>query len=156
VTSLVCTLRPLAIILVVHPYSAAGVDNFTIALYRCSPTRSTLVLLLSSDDLSTDKLSMSLRLQLHEELPRPLVVGYQLDQLPGIASDSVELAALTTDCRQSHQQLRVSWMPRLCLLEDLESPRTLVCRVQGHAEDVAVAGVVWAQRSRAPQGAERL
>ena len=44
----------------------------------------------------------------------------------------------------------------MCLLEDLESTRALVRRVQGHAEDVAVVGIIWSQRSRTLQGAERL
>src|SRR5262245_45485665 len=46
-------------------------------------------------------------------------------------------------------------MSRMCLPEDLEGTFALVQRVQGHAEDVTVAGVLWSQLSRAPQGAER-
>jgi hypothetical protein len=67
-----------------------------------------------------------LRLQLGEELPRPLVVGYELDQLPGIANGRCQLAALATDRRQSYQDLRFSRMPHMGLREDLQGTRALV------------------------------
>jgi hypothetical protein len=95
-------------------------------------------------------------LQLSEELPRPLVVGYELDQLPGIANGRCYLATLATDRRQPYKDLWLSWMPRVGLREDFQGARALVCRVQGHAEDVVVVGILWSQRSCPPQGTERL
>src|SRR5262249_50088946 len=78
------------------------------------------------------------------------------DQFPGINDSGLYLAAVATDRRQSCKDLRVSRMLGMCLLEDLEGTCALVHRVQGHTEDVAVAGVLWSQLRRAPQGAERL
>ena len=69
---------------------------------------------------------MPLCLQLSEELPRPLVVGHELDQLPGIANGRCELTTLTTDRRQSNKDLRLSWMSRMGLCEDFQGPRALV------------------------------